>query len=421
MEMQFPQARDFIQAMGQIGRMLVRFDSRGNGLSDRNVEDLSAEARALDFEAVVNGAELEPAAVFAWSMGGPPAVIYAANHPERVSHLVLYSTFARAFSRGRSDVGKALVDLARAHWGIGAKAIFEFIYPGAPREIADAATAYFNAASSGEVAATIMEESLFRVDVREQLSRLTMPVLVIHRRDDDAVEFEMGRELASMLPHGHFIPLPGNTHTPFFGDTQPIIDAVVEFFQTQDGHGHEAPAPPAPVVAPLAVAPAGLQTILFTDMEGSTNLTQQLGDIRAQDVVRAHNSVVRDALGAHGGAEIKHTGDGIMATFPSATKALDCAVAVQQAFEEHNQNTEKEQIRVRIGLNAGEPVAEEQDLFGSAVQMASRVCSQARPGQILVTNVVRELTMGKGFLFADQGDVTLRGFEDPVRLYEVPW
>jgi class 3 adenylate cyclase/pimeloyl-ACP methyl ester carboxylesterase len=413
-EMQFPHSRDFIQALSDAGSMIVRFDCRGNGLSDRDVKDLNAEARARDFEAVVDGAALDKAAIFAWSMGAPPAIIYAATHPEKVSHLILYSSFARAFARGRADVGKALVDLTRAHWGIGAKAVFEFIYPGAPREIADASTAYFNAATSGEVAATVMEESLFTVDVREYLSKLTMPVLVLHRREDDAVEFEMGRELAALLPHGHFIPLAGNTHSPFFGDTQPILEAIRDFLANQELHGHDAVAPV------LAEVPGGLQTILFTDMEGSTNLTQKMGDARAQELVRAHNNIVRDALIAHGGAEIKHTGDGIMATIPSASRALDCAVAIQQAFEEHNRDSD-DPIRVRIGLNAGEPVAEEEDLFGAAVQLAARVCSQARPGQILVSNVVRELTMGKGFLFADQGDVTLRGFEDPVRLYEVPW
>jgi class 3 adenylate cyclase len=358
---------------------------------------------------------MERAAIFAWSMGGPPAIIYAANNPDKVSHLILYATFARAFARGRTGVGKALVDLTRAHWGIGAKAVFEFIYPGAPRDIADATTAYLNAASSGHVAAAIFEESLFNVDVRDYLPKLTMPVLVLHRREDDAVEFEMGRELAALLPHGHFLPLAGNTHTPFFGDSQAILEAINDFLATQDGHR------PAPVKESVPRAAQGyLQTILFTDMEGSTGLTQRLGDDRAQELVRLHNNLVRDCLRAHGGSEIKHTGDGIMATFPLASRALDCAVSIQMAFAEHNEATSDE-VRVRIGLNAGEPVAEEEDLFGASVQMAARVCAEARPGQILVSNVVRELTMGKGFLFADQGSVSLRGFEDPVRLFEVPW
>jgi class 3 adenylate cyclase/pimeloyl-ACP methyl ester carboxylesterase len=416
-ENQMPATRSFYEALARSDRMLVRFDSRGTGLSDRNVDDLSAEARALDFEAATSSLGIDRAAVFAWSMGGPPAIIYAARNPDKVSHLILYATFARAFARGRTGVGKALVDLTRAHWGIGAKAVFEFIYPGAPRDVADAVTSYLNVAASGEVAATIFEESLFNVDVREYLPKLTMPVLVLHRREDDAVEFEMGRELAALLPHGHFVPLAGNAHTPFFGDTQPILDAINDFLATQDGH-HTPEAATESVVA--AAPPGHLQTILFTDMEGSTGFTQRLGDERAQELVRVHNNLVRDALRTHGGAEIKHTGDGIMATFPLASRALDCAVAIQMAFAEHN-TAAGDEVRVRIGLNAGEPVAEEKDLFGAAVQMAARICAEAKPGQILVSNVVRELTMGKGFLFADQGNISLRGFEDPVRLFEVPW
>jgi class 3 adenylate cyclase len=191
------------------------------------------------------------------------------------------------------------------------------------------------------------------------------------------------------------------------------------------------------VGAELGVEPGDLQTahedivtILFTDMEGSTILTQRLGDAKAQEILRTHNSIVREALKAHNGSEIKHTGDGIMASFSSAARALECAIAMQRAFAEHNEaaaarpstgSGRAEVIRVRMGLNAGEPVAEEEDLFGTAVQLAARVCGRAEPGQILASNVVRELAAGKGFLLSDQGEVVLRGFEDPVRLYEVRW
>jgi class 3 adenylate cyclase len=177
------------------------------------------------------------------------------------------------------------------------------------------------------------------------------------------------------------------------------------------GEGEEAAAGPAP---------SALFTILFTDMEGSTALTQRLGDAKAQELLRTHNRIVRDALKAHSGSEIKHTGDGIMASFASASRALECAIAMQRAFAEHNETAE-EPIRVRIGLNAGEPVAEEEDLFGTAVQLAARICAHAEPGEILAPIVVRELAAGKGFLLSDRGDVALRGFEDPVRLYEVRW
>jgi class 3 adenylate cyclase len=113
-------------------------------------------------------------------------------------------------------------------------------------------------------------------------------------------------------------------------------------------------------------------------------------------------------------------GDGFMASFSSATKALECAIAMQRAFSERNETAE-EQIKVRVGLNAGEPIAEEEDLFGTAVIRAARIAALAAGGEILVANVVRELSEGKGFLCADRGDTALRGFEDPVRLFEVSW
>ena len=155
-------------------------------------------------------------------------------------------------------------------------------------------------------------------------------------------------------------------------------------------------------------------------MEGSTALTQRLGDAKAREVLREHERIVREALRAHGGSEIKHTGDGIMASFASASRALECAIATQRALAQHNESA-GEPIRVRIGLNAGEPIAEEKDLFGTAVIVAARIAAQAAGGEILVANVVRELAAGKGFLFADRGEVALRGFEDPVRLFEVRW
>ena len=109
-----------------------------------------------------------------------------------------------------------------------------------------------------------------------------------------------------------------------------------------------------------------------------------------------------------------------MASFSSATGALECAIAVQRAFAQHNESA-GETISVRIGLNAGEPIAEDEDLFGTAVILAARIAAQAKGEEILASDVVRQLVAGKGFLFADRGEVALRGFEDPVRLYEVQW
>ncbi len=173
-------------------------------------------------------------------------------------------------------------------------------------------------------------------------------------------------------------------------------------------------------IARLRGAPDATLTILFTDIEGSTALTERLGDQRWLEVLRTHNAMVREQVTAHGGFVVKSQGDGFMIAFSSARRALQCAIGIQRAFAEHNDSAETP-IRVRIGLNAGEPIAEEGDLFGTAVIMAARIAVQAAGGEILVANVVRELAAGKGFLFADRGGVALRGFEDPVRLLEVRW
>ena len=166
---------------------------------------------------------------------------------------------------------------------------------------------------------------------------------------------------------------------------------------------------------------ADVHTILFTDMASSTALTEQLGDAGAQEVRRAHNEIVRGALSANGGNEIKHTGDGIMASFATASSALDSAIAIQRGVAAHKQEYPDSRLGVYVGLNAGEPIAEDDDLFGTSVNLAARICDHAEAGQILAANVVRELAAGKQFLFADLGETELRGFEDPVRLYEVRW
>lgn len=178
---------------------------------------------------------------------------------------------------------------------------------------------------------------------------------------------------------------------------------------------------PAALDPGMPVSEGGLRTILFTDMQGSTNLTQRLGDAKAMELLRAHNAIIRDALAALGGREVKHTGDGIMASFASVAAAVECAIAIQRSFLSHTEQNPGAPIRVRIGLSAGEPVTEGYDLFGAAVQLAARICDCSAPEQILVSNAVRELAIGKGFLFADRGEVELKGFEDAFRLHEVRW
>jgi class 3 adenylate cyclase len=134
-----------------------------------------------------------------------------------------------------------------------------------------------------------------------------------------------------------------------------------------------------------------------------------------------HDKMIRHAVTSHSGKEVKHTGDGIMACFVSASNAIAGAIEIQRAFAMHGETHSDHPMRVRIGISAGEPVNRQSDLFGSVVSLARRACDKAQPDQILVANVVRELCVGKGFAFEDRGEASLKGFDDPIRLYEVLW
>ena len=170
-----------------------------------------------------------------------------------------------------------------------------------------------------------------------------------------------------------------------------------------------------------AYVESAFRTILFTDIVGSTDATQRLGDAKAMEMVRTHDLIVRSELAAVSGDEVKHTGDGIMASFPSVARAIQCAVAIQRGFDAHEATEPAHPVKVRIGVSAGEPVAEHDDLFGAAVQLASRACGQAAAGGILVSTAVRELCVGKGFTFEPRGPFELKGFSELIPLYEVVW
>ncbi len=163
----------------------------------------------------------------------------------------------------------------------------------------------------------------------------------------------------------------------------------------------------------------GIRTILFTDMVGMTALTQRVGDDAAMAFLEVHDTIVRDALGALGGREVKHTGDGIMACFVSAVAAARCATRIQSALAQHEQTNKEGSVKVRIGAAAGEPVENHSDLFGSTVQLAARLCSHAQPEQSLVSTAIAELCIGKGLTFQDLGEVLLKGFDRPIRVHAI--
>jgi len=178
------------------------------------------------------------------------------------------------------------------------------------------------------------------------------------------------------------------------------------------------------VVMPSGGADAhdpGIRTVLFTDVVESTSLTQKLGDEVAMELLHIHDAVVREALKALNGREVKHTGDGIMASFISAAAAVRCAAQIQRELAQRAREQNNHPIKVRIGGAAGEPVERNSDIFGSTVQLAARLCSHAEPEQIVVSSVVADLCIGKGLMFRPLGEVSLKGFDQPVHAHAVEW
>jgi class 3 adenylate cyclase len=163
---------------------------------------------------------------------------------------------------------------------------------------------------------------------------------------------------------------------------------------------------------------SAFRAILFTDFCGSTEQTQELGDEEFMMLLRAHDQIVRDALQTRGGREVKHTGDGIMASFTSTVAAVESGIDIQRSLQRRNTDAERP-IHVRIGISVGEPVTESDDLFGAAVQLSARLCGVSSPGGIAVSNAVRDLCIGKRLDFDSRGAVGLKGFPEPVPVFEV--
>jgi len=402
-----PDCRPALESLSR-GRLYVGFDRRGVGASQREVDVFSLEAQVADVAAVVDHLGLERFDLWGQLDGAAISVAYAVEHPERVSRLALWSPYPCGVEIVRPGAVRGLVELIRGNWGLARRAIAAVVFPSGPTELQGWFSESLRRSLSPEVAAKCIE-FYATVDVRDLLPRVKAPTLVLHRRGNRDAPISAAMAVAALVPDARFVALEGDMDHPWLGDIS-YLETLTQFLD--EGRSEGQMAKPS--------APSSLVTVLFTDVEGSTALTQRLGDARARDVLRAHERMVREALKAHGGSEIKTMGDGFMASFSSATRALECAIAMQRAFAERNETAE-EPIRVRIGLNAGEPIAEEEDLFGTAVNMAARIAAKAEGGEIVASDVVRQLVAGKGFLFSDRGDVALRGFEDPMRLYEVHW
>jgi len=205
----------------------------------------------------------------------------------------------------------------------------------------------------------------------------------------------------------------GETHGNVAVDVIQVDLSAVEGFLGRIG------APPAPTDKDAPEPEPAFRTVMFTDIVGSTAMTARLGDERSLEMVRAHDSIVRRALKEVDGREVKHTGDGMMMSFGDAGAAVRCARSIQSALSAFNLAS-AEPLSLRIGLDAGEPVADSNDLFGSTVQVAARLCAEADPDAIFVTEAVCSLAPSDVEMI-DRGTRTLKGIAEPVPVFEVSW
>ncbi len=390
---------------------VVQFDPRGTGLSDRDVTDFSLEARLLDLEAVVAKLGLETFALHGIGWSGPLVITYAVRHPERVSQLILDDSQARTADFMNVPQVRALDQLIEEWDSFLEHMVFTFF--GLGREQARPHIEFFRACITQDVARRIFA-AVRQDDATALLSQVTMPALIVQHGSASKQNVEAARVMAASIPNARLVMLDGLAQD----DLARMVRAIGDLLGTEPAIRAQRPA------APATTAAAGVRTILFTDMVEHTEMMRRLGDSAGREVLREHEEITRDVLRRHGGDEVKTLGDGFMASFPSVTGAVECAIDLQRAFDVRNTGVGAHHdapLHVRIGLNAGEPIAEAGDLFGATVIMAARIAAQAGGGEILVADTVRGLCSGKGFLFADRGENVLRGFEDPVRLYEVRW
>ena len=189
--------------------------------------------------------------------------------------------------------------------------------------------------------------------------------------------------------------------------------AAVEAFLGRISHPDAGPNPQPEVGG-------GLRAVMFTDIVGSTEMTTRLGDAAALELVRVHDALVRRGLAANRGREVKHTGDGIMAVFEDVPQAVRAAADIQWHFWLYNLNA-PESLSVRIGIHAGEPLADHNDLFGATVHLACRLCAEAEVDGIVVSGLVRELCEVDTVSFVGLGERRLKGFADPVPVFRLKW
>jgi pimeloyl-ACP methyl ester carboxylesterase len=388
--------------VGSFARV-IPFDKRGTGLSDRTADVPTLEQRMDDVRTVMDAADVERAALWGISEGGPMSILFAATYPERTAGLVLQGSFARIAQAPDQPFGyapeacEAIIGAFEEQWGTG-WVLANYYFPSAADDPAMRerfARWERNGASPSAMVAVL--EMINAIDVRSILSTISVPTLVVHSAGDVIVPVEHGRYLAEHIPGARYIELPGDDHLTIREGHHGVFDDIEEFLTGTR---------PEPVIDRV------LKTVLFTDIVQSTERAVSMGDRRWREVMDVHDAAVRDELEHFRGREIETTGDGFLACFDGPARAIRCARAITDKVHTIG-------LEVRAGLHCGECETRGDGLAGVAVHIAARVAALAQAGEVLCSRTVTDLVAGSGIGFIDRGVHPLKGVPGTWQMFAV--
>jgi class 3 adenylate cyclase len=392
-----PSIGRFYERLASFSRLIL-FDKRGTGLSDPLPGPQPLEERMEDVRAVMNAAGSERAALVGLSEGSAMAAVFAATYPQRTSALVLMGPILGG-SVEEHPAGEAWTDACRRFqtalegWGDGST--LRLVGPTmstTARQLGLVERAGASPRMARELIAMWLE-----IDLREILPAVSVPTLVLHR-SQEIFPAAAARELAARIPGARHVELPGVDHVPWAGDSESYMAEIEEFLT-----GVRTQPRPDRVLA----------TILVTDLVASTERAAASGDEAWRELMARHDALVADQLRRFGGHEVKHTGDGILATFDGPARAIRCAAAIVRAAREELD------LDVRAGLHTGEVEVVGADLRGLAVHIAARICAEGGPGEVLVSRTTKELVIGSDVALAHHATRRLKGVPGEWSLFAV--
>jgi class 3 adenylate cyclase len=397
---QIPEYARWFERLAQRWK-IVRYDSRGFGMSEREVDDFSLDSFVLDLEAVVDYLGLDRFALFAQGTVGPVAIAHAVRHPQRVSHLLLYDTWARTLDAVSPRL-LGLLPLIDSDWETYTETLSHSIMGWSEGEPAHRWAWVIRESVTPETARAILKVQA-GFDVTALLPQVRSPTLVLQRREAPMASPDVARRLASKIPNARLALLEGVAGAPALGDTESVLQAIDEFL----GEGEEAAAG--------TELPEGMAVLLFADIVESTALTEKLGDAAFRAKARELDTSLRSIIRESGGTPVegKVLGDGVLAVFTSARQAIDGALRCEAAGEPMR-------LQLHIGIHAGDVIREGNNVYGGAVNIAARIAGVAEPGEVLVSDTVRSLgRTSADVTFDDRGKHTLKGVGEPQRLFAV--